>query len=281
MKKLKALVITLAVAALMVLLPEATSVTANAAEAKNYAVKYISNDSQWRYQEGSTFDESKYHREIYYLLQDLKDGDKVAVYSDVSNASELNLGSVKLGELTICGTVWAPVRTGGVTLCNVLAGSTCSISGDIDTAHVYDVATVTFVSNVTELIATAKGTEFYSNIGCGGTVWHLHAYSEDQPRSFYDLYNFQANKLDITNGNLQTASYHYDSAAPATPTPTVAPTATPAPNTSNPGSASSSSDEYDDVPKTGEVNVIVWLLAIAAISLVGSQILRRNAKRVK
>lgn len=276
MKKIRALVTTLAVAALLVLLPKSSAITADAAEPKNYAVQFMSSGEGWRYQEGSTFDESKTHREVYYLRQLLKDGDLVAVYSTRSSGSEaLDLGTAKLGNLTVTGSEFAVIYSGDITECNILAGSSCSINANVETAHVYDVATVNFNKNVTELIATANEIDFNSNIGCGGTVAHFHAYSINQPRSFYNFYNFEKGTLLVQDGNLKTEYYHYDETAPANYT---APQ-----NTSNTTSnkattpASGSADEYDDVPKTGETNLVFWFLAISAVCGIGSLILKKRA----
>lgn len=280
MKKIKAFVTTLAAVALLALLPESSALTADAAEAKNYAVKFCPDDNggEWRYQEGSIFDDEKSDREIYYMLQDLKDGDKVAVYNTESGAEALNLGTVKLGDLTICGTTFTIVSTGGISQCNVLSGSACSISGNIDNAHVYDVATVTFVNNVTELIATAENESFDSNIGCSGTVWHFNAYSINAPKTFYDLYNFTQNKLDVSDGNLKTEYYYYDTSLPASTPQPQATTAPSAPAASDTIPASTASDEYDDVPKTGESSLIFWLFAASALSFTGSCMLKRRTR---
>ena len=275
MKKLKALVTTLAAVALLSVLPQANALKSEAAEPKNYVVKYCPDEGEgeWRYQEGSTFDEEAAHREIYYLQRELKAGDKVAVYNEASNAPALNLGNVKLGDLTICRTAMTVVYTGGIFECHVLAGSTCSVNGEIDYAYVYDVATVTFTGNVTELIATAENEAFNSNIGCNGKVWHLNAYSINAPRTFYNLYNFEKNKLVIDDGNLKTEYYYYDNSEP------VATAQAPAQSTSGTVTPSKgTSGEYDDVPKTGENTLVLWFLAAAVICLTGSLVLNRKTK---
>lgn len=286
MNKMKAVVTTLAAAALLVLVPGSSTLKADAAEAKNFSVQYCPtyNDGEWRYQEGSSFDESQSHREIYYLLQDLKAGDKIAVYNEDAGAPALDLGSVKLGDLTFCSTATTVVYTGGVSECNILAGSSCSVSGNIDTAHVYDVSSVTFSGNVTELIATADYEAFNSNIGCSGTVWHLNAYSINAPRTFYNLYNFSKDRLDISDGNLKTDPVYYDATAPATaapavttPAPAAAPTAAPAQTASS--SQTSSASEYDSVPKTGENPFIFWLLTASGICLAGSLLVRKTIRQ--
>lgn len=280
MKKIKAFASMLTAVAVLTLLPGGSALKADAAEAKNYAVKYCpdSNGGEWRYQEGSSFDDSQTHREMYYLLQDLKDGDKVAVYNTESNADNLNFGNVKLGDLTLCGTAMTIVYTGGISQCNILAGSTCSINGDVDTAHVYDVSTVTFVNNVNELIATADNESFDSNIGCGGTVAHFNAYSINAPRTFYDFYNFDKGTLAVSDGSLKTDYWHYsDTASAATPQPQAA-AAPSTPAVSAATTTQTGSGEYDDVPKTGENNPVFWLLAVSVLCFTGSHALRRSAR---
>lgn len=279
MKGIKTLLTTLAVAALLVVLPESSTLTVNAAEAKNYAVQFCSdyNKGEWRYQEDSSFDEDKQHREIYYLLQDLKDGDKIAVYNEDTGADALDLGSAKLGELTFCNTAMTVVYTGGISNCNVLAGSSCSVNGNVDNAHVYDVSAVTFTGNVTELIATANESEFDSNIGCQGTVGHFHAYSINQPKSFHNIYNVAKGKLEVSDGNLVTSDSYFDRNGTVNTNPAPAP-ATPAP--AAPGN-SGSSGEYDSVPKTGDRAFAVCLLALTASALcfAGSAALKKSDKK--
>lgn len=275
MKNLKALVTTMAAAAMLVLLPDATAMTADAAAPKNYAIRYDADNNDWRYQEGSVFDEDEQERELYYLLQDLKDGDLVAVYNDdCTTAPMLDLGNVKLGNLTICRVASAAVLTGGVSECHILAGSYCAINGDVDNAYVYDVATVTFNDNVDTLVATAERSDFNSNISCAGTVWHFHAYSLNDPKTFYDLYNFDRGKFEVDDGNLETEYYFYDQYAVkgATAQTTGATPAVTAPT------AASSSGVYDDVPKTGESPLALCFLGAAALCMAGSLGLRRRTR---
>ena len=127
MKKIQLLSTVLAAVSVLVLLPAGNSIQAKAA-AKNYAVKYCTDE--WRYMEGSTFDDDKASREVYYLQQDIKDGDSVAVYNTDSSASDLNLGTAKLDTLTVCNTALSIIYTGGITNCQILENSTCSVNGN-------------------------------------------------------------------------------------------------------------------------------------------------------
>jgi len=227
MKRIKTLLFMLAAAAFMILLPESASLKAEAAEAKNYAVKFLPDQNkgkgEWRWQEGSEFDEEKGHREMYYLLEQLQEGDKVAVYNESDGNAVLDLGSVKLGVLTICHPKLAIVHTGGISECQILNSSVCSISGDIDHAYVYDVTAVTFTGNVTELeaISTAKDDSFHSVIGCHGEVAHYKAYAEYANRTFHNIYNVQKGKLLVEDGSLKTQDNYYSTTPPAASVPQV------------------------------------------------------------
>ena len=45
--------------------------------ATTYSLKVV--DDQWRYQPNYPWDDNVQHRELYYMLQDFKDGDKIVV----------------------------------------------------------------------------------------------------------------------------------------------------------------------------------------------------------
>lgn len=273
MKRIKTIATTFLLAAALVLLPGSNALKAEAATPANYAVQYIEEDGGWRYQEGSTFDEDETHRELYYLLQVLKDGDKVAVYNDTSDAEHLDLGNVKLNNLTICRTAMTVVLTGGIEECYVLAGSTCAINGNVNNAYVYDVSTVNFNNDVHTLIITSEEDDFFSSVGCLGQVWHLHAYSNPYPKSFYNLYNFEEGTLVISEGILETAYYHYDQPDSAGTAPAPFVSISPA----APSTPSAPADEYDEVPKTGESALPYALLSVSVLCFAGSQLLRKKA----
>lgn len=291
MKKFKALVSMLAIAAMLTLLPGSNSLTASAA-GNTYAVKCI--DGKWYYQAGSTYDDSILpHREVYYLLtEDLKEGDAVVVYNDEDNAPMLDLGSVRIGNLTIPqNNKFTMVTAGSYDLCYVLGGSICSITGPVQNAYVYDYpnpATCSFRSNVSNLEVLANTTDgLHLNLGCSGTVRHLYAHAEG--KTYYDLYGFAADTLSFENGTLKdpwrfsTTPSAEDLAMQAEleagnqtqQTEEPAPTQTPAPQ--NPGN--SDDDLYDDVPKTGYsvpyLHVYLWLFCTAMACFLGSRIVKR------
>ena len=78
MKKAKK-IITLFAAALLCVLPIlSTPITAKAVEPTTYSVKYDSGSGDWRYMVGNWNDENT-SREIYYLKQDIVDGDYIII----------------------------------------------------------------------------------------------------------------------------------------------------------------------------------------------------------
>ena len=111
----------------------------------------------------------------------------------------------------------------------------------------------------------------------------------------HEYYNFVANTFyyDYASGLMtDEANYSKSGSAPAaaatTPAATTpAVTETPAPTTAtattannNTSNANVNSNDYDNVPKTGESNLVVWLLGLSALSFVGClAFLRREAVR--
>lgn len=266
MKKTKHL-ITMLTAAALFLLSCCNSLKVSAEEPVTYAVKFLPSENQWRYQENtSTFDEAAEHRELYYMLESLKDGDFVVVYNETSNSEVLELGTVRLGNLTVVQSNGvAVIHTGGIDDCFVLAGASAAINGNITNASVYEDTVCNFGGNVKELNIYAED-KVTSTVGCSGTVEHLLVYSTTLSQTFFDLYNFDADTLYFDKeGLFQTPEEHYStqpSNTAAAPSPTTVPQQSGSPATDN--------SEYDAVPKTGETNPIPWLLCIMTLCLIGS-----------
>ena len=286
MKKIKNIVTMLTVAAMLFLLPESSCLKASADEPVTYAVKYLADEKEWVYQENrSAYDDSGTVTswQVYQLREVLKAGDTVVVYNDAGDAPALDLGSTRFSNLTISSTGFSVIYTGGVQECHVMSNSSCAVNGDITNAHVYDNSVVNFNGNVQELRihCTDKVT---SSVGVGGTVGHLYAPSDTLPRTFYNLYNFEAGSLIIDqDGNLNTPEWKFSreaSDSQTTPAQTVQPE--PAPEAQQPAqqapASSGNADEYDAVPKTGESNLTVWLLCLAGLCMFGSISLRKADK---
>lgn len=263
MKKTKFLASLLAVAMMLFLLP-ANAVNVSAAEPITYALQYVESADSWCFQSGtSVFDVNEFHSSCFYLLDHLKDGDAVVVYNPTgSNVPELNLGTVKLSNLTIVNTSsHLIVYTGGVDEFFALAGTSVSVNGNVNTASVYDDLICNFNGNVGTLNFYVDG-EINSTIGVGGTVGHLYGYNEGESRVYYDFYNFKPNTLIIIDGGFRTPEENF-SRTPGTVQNPVTATPAPAPSTG------SSSSEYDDVPKTGDSFMALYLL-LAAFGCAGA-----------
>lgn len=261
MKKLKKITSLLLAVAICVLLPNVTSLTASAEEAKTYYIKFSVADNSWRYQEG-TWKENTYHYDLAFLHEVIKDGDHVAIEGA---GVPINF-SVSLSSLTLVQGSSAVVSAKSIDTCYVLRDNVSAISGDVTTAYVYDNATCTFNNNVGTLNvlndASRKATTLSANVSVVGTVNHL--IGNDGVTTHYELYNFAAGKLSITNGAVKTDAAFFSKTPSAT-------TQTSQTATDN----SASADEYDDVPKTGESTLLFWLLGISAICFAGSYRLKK------
>lgn len=259
----------------LAILPEAHAVTAEAAEPVTYHVKYSADDGDWLYQSNtSIYDDDADSKEVQYLLGELKDGDVVVVYNDTVCDTPLNLGNVHLSNLTMYSNCqWSMVKVGSVDVFYANKGSNCSITGNITNAYVYLNVLCNFNNNVQNL------TQYYDsydgvdgpNIGCDGKVGQFtsRAYSDE---SIYYTY-YEVTGLYVENGVLQDGCrYSLEPVATSTSSPAASSSSS---NSSAASSSSSSGSEYDDVPKTGQNNIYLWLLGTAMACFVGSGLLRK------
>lgn len=263
MKKLKKLVSLLTAVAICVLLPNFSALTAHAEEGVTYYVKYLDSEEAWRFQTGSTWDDEGYHRELYYMNQDIKDGDLVIVDGIVSD-EPLNIPAY-LSNLTILHGNTAVVTTKGVDHCFILNDSVAAINGDVKNAYVYDNARCTFNNNVDTLLISGTD-DLHATVTVGGTVNHLTG--SDSLKTHYDYYSFPAGKLVINDGSVKTDETLFSKTAPAAQPEAPAP--------AEPSQPQTPSGEYDDVPKTGESKIIFYLLGISALCLIGRAYLKKT-----
>lgn len=295
MKRFRKFVSLLTAAGLLALLPGSASLTVRADDPVTYSVKFTSGETNcWCYVTGSTFDENAIRLETKYLVDILKDGDTVVVYSgDMAPDKALDLGTARLANLTVHQNVSAVIHTGGVQDCYVLAGNYSAISGDIVNAYLYDKVTCTFNGNVSEMTLYVEGDPT-SSITCSGTVGHF--FCGIPFRTYFQMYNVAEGKFNIANGYSQIPDWEYSSTPPEETTPTPeqppvtdqqpAPAESPAPDQSGsastpaapPASTPSADSEYDAVPKTGQNYLYLWLLGISALSFAGSIILKKTEK---
>lgn len=273
MKKINFLAAVMAVA--LVLLPLGiNTIEASAEEPTTFAVQYVEEKGEWRFLSGDpSFDVDAYHRELYYMYQQMKDGDIVVVYNHTDGSvPELDLGDKRISNLTVvCTASFVVINCGQVDEFYTLANTAVSInSPGITKADVYDNTVCNFNCNVGTLNFYITD-EIDSSVGSSGTVGHLYGYSLTEDRVYYDFYDFKADTLRIYDGGFQTPSDYYST------TPTAA-TPTPAPATSSSSGSTTSGSDYDDVPKTGESSLAMWLLLAAAICAGGHYIIGKKAQ---
>ncbi len=218
MKKFKAKTIAALLTAVILLavLPDANTMEAKAAAPMTYAVKYNPSDKTWYYQAGTnSFDEKNNNntRSVYYLkTQELQDGDIVVVLNDEKKPEPLDLGNAHLSNLTIrCKPEnFTIVYTGGIDYLYVLEGSSCSVNGNVVSAHISDPSTVNINGDVSELIIdNIKDNPPKSYLSCSGTVGHLYAPSTTNPRTYINKYDFKKGTLEVSKGSLKTGSWAY------------------------------------------------------------------------
>ena len=285
-RNITALIVT---AVMLFLLPEGHCLKVNADEPVTYAVKYLADQGEWCYQENSsTFDDTVASWQVYQLQEVLKAGDTVVVYNDTTADVTLDLGSTRFTNLTVSTSAFTIINTGGVQDCYILSNSSCAVNGNIANAHVYDNSLVNFGNNIQELRIHCND-KITSSVGCGGTVGHLYAPSDTLPRTFYDLYDFQAGSLIIDqDGDLNTPDWKYGREPSSQPggQPTPQPEAQqpemqqPAAQPT-PAAPADSDDEYDAVPKTGERNPALWLICFGILCMSGSIGLRLKSQNDK
>ncbi len=283
MKKWKKLVSLLAAAAMLTLLPDASTLQARAEEPATFYARFDTDKNQWRIQKGA-WDDNSEGREVYYLNNDsdrIKDGDILVVMSNGTGESlgELTVDA-RLSNLTFQNSAGV-VTAKGIDSCYVLGGSVAAVNGNVTNAYVYDKTICTFNNNVNTLhLYSTDETE--ASVSVGGTVGHL--IEEVDGFLVREGYNFAAGKLYYDeNGAFSTDVYYFSSSpsvsspsansqpvAQPTPTAKPAPAATPTP-TAKPAPAG----EYDDVPKTGESSLPLWLMISAVLCLTGSFALKK------
>lgn len=242
-----------------------TKLNVEAEESTTYTLKVVRDE--WRYQVGYPWDDSKEHRELYYMQQNLKDGDAIVI-ADWSKGLELAVDK-KLNNVTVESCSHAIITAPGFENVYVLNGSKVAFNGDVNGAYVYEASTASFNNNVNYLEINAK-FPLKANVGVGGTVNHLKA--QDTEKVHYEFYNIAAGKLSIEEGELKTDAAYYST------TPGAASTTTTTTTTTTTNTTSSAKDELDDVPKTGDIASYYWILAMAVVCMAGGLYLRKKDK---
>ncbi len=264
MKQIKKLV-TLLTALVLCLVPLfGNTMTVNAA-GNTYYIKYVEDIQQWRFLP-NPWSEGGYHRELYYMQLDLKDGD-VIVVDDKDTANTINLEvNVNLSELYVNTAIPSNITAKSIENCYIVENGKSIINAPVKNAYVYDKALGQFNYDVENLeVIASKGDTLGATIGTNGTIKHVKAYST---KLHFEFYDFAPGALSIVNGELKSAEGTY-SATPSAPAATPAPAA--------PSTPAAPSGEYDDVPKTADMRFNpLWLMALAAACFAGSYALKKE-----
>jgi hypothetical protein len=265
---MKKLLSIFAVACFALILWAQNIVPVAAAEPTTYILKYDDEDDEWYYKLGSSWDNSTspQQRELYYLLQEIKDGDYVVVDS-TSGIGTLVL-DFTLGNLTILPNSSALITCKGILEYYQLRDSSVSLTANVEKAFIYDNAITNFNKNTNSLeLIYSESPEM--SIVVVGTCEELWVHNFENTVTACSLWNF-TDKLVFNDGVIKTAPGSYainPPSAPAAPIVSTTPSSTP---TATPSAPSSSADEYDDVPKTGESAAFLWMFALAALCFAGS-----------
>lgn len=271
MKKVKKIISLLAASAMLLVASfGSNTLTANAAEPVTYTLQYDYDENDWRFQVGYPWDDTAEHRELYYMEQAIKDGDVIVVEGESKDTLNLTL-NVNLSNVTLSQTDFIVIGANRIDNVFVTGDSSGSFSGYVDHAYVYNYATANFNNDVGTLEVQSDENDIRATVGVAGTCAHLYATASSGATVMYDLYSFAKGTLHLSDGLLNTAETNY-SKTPCAP----APSAQPVTSTNNTTSSSSSS-EYDDVPKTGEVNASTWLYLASAVCFVVAFATRKEA----
>lgn len=238
------------------------SVTVAAEEPTTYHVKYDSKTDSWLYETETMY------REIYYMLQEIKDGDLVVVDATEEGWPTLEL-DYHLSNLTILPYSSCMVTVKSIDECYVLHDSFVSITADVNKGWVYGNAACNFNLDC-DYLELFYEDEPEMSVGVLGNCSEFLVHSDASTK--YHLWNF-TDDIVFNDGVLKTAYGSYSIEPPAAST--SAPSATTSPNSTT-TTSSSSSDEYDDVPKTGESVAYLWMFAIAALCFTGSYSLKKK-----
>lgn len=261
MKKFTKFISLLAAVALMVSLSGINTLTVSAAEPTTYCIGYDPDDG-WRWQLGNQFDSSEPSSDLYYLNEHIKDGDVIVIYSDGSEGADIRV-NVRLSNVTVVGgNQIALVTANGIDAFYGINNCVAAINADVKNAYVYDEAFVTFNNNVERLEIIAEADAYNTITASAGTVGYAKAHYDGNV--FYEVYNVAAGKFVSESSIVRTDAQFYS----------TTPSASASTGQTSSGQQTSSSGEYDDVPKTGESNMIFLLLGLSAVCFIGSRKLR-------
>lgn len=275
-KKIKTLVTVIAATVAIILPADICSLKAFAAEPATFHITYDRDSdpngdgwyvSLWLPESDPSFDDEQAPKVMDFFYGQVKAGDLVVVNNSETSVPALDLGKTRLGNVVLStGTEFVMIQAGSIDVFDALPGSSGSISASIANANLYDPASINFNNDVGNIVITSSEEDIVGTVGCSGTVGSL-TYKLSNGNSD-TLYNFKKDTLHIEYGKVQTAEENYSTEPSAAPQPTAAPAAPSQP------SSGTSSNEYDQVPKTGDTNTAAWLLCAGALCMALSCVLR-------
>lgn len=258
MKKVKGLVLFLFTVCVLTVMPMAMKMDVNA---ETYTINDV--DGETRFQTGYPWDDSDSSREMYYLRQQIKDGDSIVV-AETDGRIEEHF-EVRLANLTIDKATNCAVGADYIEECYVLGKSYAAINGTVNKAYVYDYATATFNGDVNYLQAVGVNYEVRAVITSNARVYNF--VSVEHGEESKHGYDFASGKFYLAEDKIKTKAEFYSTvpteasiAALSGQAPAQATPAAPANN-------NSAANDYDEVPKTGDTtNAFAWFIMAAAFA---------------
>lgn len=240
MKRIKAFAAMFTAVATIFLLSGIFTLNVSAEEPATYYIDYDPDGYGWYVLvEADLADEDNAQPKVMQVFYNYaKDGDAVVVACSHDDAPKLDLGTVRLSNVTILSnSSFIKIKAAHISDFYALANSSSSISAPVTNAYVYDPAVVNFNSDVQNIFLNVDEPTSSSSMGCMGTVGSLKVLFTYNNTS-YSLYNFKKDTFFFKDGLLETSAGNF-SGEPAT-APTPAPTSQPAVS-------------YDHIPKLKEV----------------------------
>lgn len=207
MKRIKILVTMFTAVTAMILLAGIPALKVSAEERATYNIYYDPDGYGWTVLAGikAEYESEEPPKAMQFFYNNVKDGDAVVITCKHENTPLLDLGTARLGNITIMhDTPFFMIKTAGVVDFFALAKSSCAITGSVSNAYVYDPALVNFNSNVKDIILNVDEPESSTIMGCSGVVGSLKVvFTRDN--SSYSVYNFKKDTFLFSDGRIKTS----------------------------------------------------------------------------
>lgn len=212
MKKFKSIISTVLAASMLVCLFGVSGLQASAApadpapEPTTYVIKYDDGCKDWRYQisDNGIWNNKLGSRELYYMKQDIKDGDLLVV--EGSGSAETIKLNVSLNNITFSHGSGPIIYVPEVKHAVVLRDSVGIINGNVKNAYVYDNAIAQFNNDVDNLYLMEINDDTQT-VGVSGKVDYVEF--NDSKRILLRLCSFAKGKFELKEGSLKTDGQYY------------------------------------------------------------------------